>query len=165
MEVCPPSYFDIGGADGDVGCVTNAVQRISTAHLPLKFQASHFTPRKPACKLTMLKRRKGPTSLSFCCWQTCACILRCYFSAICSIVVELSFSVFCISQAGAIPALLLQISESFDMPSSQQGMLGGVAYLSLGLGSPIVAFCKFRITFACHVLFNELCGSALEVQK
>jgi MFS family permease len=43
-------------------------------------------------------------------------------------------------EAGAIPAMLLQISEAFDMSSGLQGVLGGIAYLSLGFGSPFAGY-------------------------
>eukprot|EP00602_Paraphysomonas_sp_CaronLab_P006006 CAMPEP_0185035524 /NCGR_PEP_ID=MMETSP1103-20130426/27058_1 /TAXON_ID=36769 /ORGANISM="Paraphysomonas bandaiensis, Strain Caron Lab Isolate" /LENGTH=547 /DNA_ID=CAMNT_0027572645 /DNA_START=221 /DNA_END=1861 /DNA_ORIENTATION=+ len=43
-------------------------------------------------------------------------------------------------EAGAIPAMLIQIAESFDMLSGQQGLLGGIAYLSLGFGSPFAGY-------------------------
>ncbi len=39
-------------------------------------------------------------------------------------------------EAGAVPALLIQLSESFEMGPGKQGLLGGVVYLSLGLGGP-----------------------------
>jgi len=35
-------------------------------------------------------------------------------------------------EAGAVPAMLLQIANSFGMSSGQQGLLGGVVYFSLG---------------------------------
>jgi MFS family permease len=43
-------------------------------------------------------------------------------------------------EAGAIPAMLIQISEAFDMSAGLQGILGGIAYLSLGFGSPFAGF-------------------------
>ena len=43
-------------------------------------------------------------------------------------------------EAGAVPAMLLQISEAFGMTPSYQGLLGGIPYLSLGLGSPIAGY-------------------------
>lgn len=54
-----------------------------------------------------------------------------------------SFNILCIGlylEAGALPAMLIQISNSFGMPSGQQGLLGGISYLSLGFGSPIAGF-------------------------
>lgn len=36
-------------------------------------------------------------------------------------------------EAGAVPAMLLQISKAFHMSSGQQGLLGGIVYLSLGV--------------------------------
>lgn len=39
-------------------------------------------------------------------------------------------------EAGAVPALLLQLSTSFHMSPGQQGLLGGVVYLSLSIGGP-----------------------------
>lgn len=43
-------------------------------------------------------------------------------------------------EAGAVPALLLDLSNSFNMNSGQQGLLGGVVYLSLSLGSPFAGY-------------------------
>lgn len=43
-------------------------------------------------------------------------------------------------EAGAVPALLLVISESFNMNAGQQGLLGGVVYLSLGSGGPFAGY-------------------------
>lgn len=43
-------------------------------------------------------------------------------------------------EAGAVPALLLQLSNAFGMNSGQQGLLGGVVYLSLSLGGPIAGY-------------------------
>jgi len=37
-------------------------------------------------------------------------------------------------EAGAVPALLIQLAQSFNMSAWQQGLLGGVVYLSLGVG-------------------------------
>ena len=39
-------------------------------------------------------------------------------------------------EAGAVPALLLELSTSFHMSPGQQGLLGGVVYLSLSIGGP-----------------------------
>jgi MFS family permease len=43
-------------------------------------------------------------------------------------------------EAGAVPALLLSLSESFGMTPGQQGLLGGVVYLSLGVGGPFAGY-------------------------
>ena len=43
-------------------------------------------------------------------------------------------------EAGAVPALLLKLSDSFEMNSGQQGLLGGVVYLSLSLGGPFAGY-------------------------
>lgn len=43
-------------------------------------------------------------------------------------------------EAGAIPAMLIQISEAFNMSPGLQGVLGGIAYLSLGFGSPFAGY-------------------------
>ena len=43
-------------------------------------------------------------------------------------------------EAGAVPALLLQLSESFHMGAAKQGLLGGVVYLSLSLGGPFAGY-------------------------
>jgi MFS family permease len=43
-------------------------------------------------------------------------------------------------EAGAVPALLLQLAKSFHMSAGQQGLLGGVVYLSLSLGGPFAGY-------------------------
>mmetsp|Transcript_26677 Transcript_26677/g.36745 ORF Transcript_26677/g.36745 Transcript_26677/m.36745 type:complete len:603 (-) Transcript_26677:908-2716(-) len=43
-------------------------------------------------------------------------------------------------EAGAVPALLLTLSQSFKMQPGQQGLLGAVVYLSLSLGGPLAGF-------------------------
>jgi MFS family permease len=43
-------------------------------------------------------------------------------------------------EAGAVPALLLQLSTAFHMSPGQQGLLGGVVYLSLSLGGPFAGY-------------------------
>lgn len=43
-------------------------------------------------------------------------------------------------EAGAVPALLVTIAESFEMDSGKQGLLGGVVYLSLGVGGPFAGY-------------------------
>ncbi|KAJ1437175.1 major facilitator superfamily domain-containing protein, partial [Ochromonadaceae sp. CCMP2298] len=43
-------------------------------------------------------------------------------------------------EAGAVPALLLDLSDSFNMGSGSQGLLGGVVYMSLSLGSPVAGY-------------------------
>ena len=43
-------------------------------------------------------------------------------------------------EAGAVPALLIQISRSFHMSTGQLGLLGGVVYLSLSLGGPFAGY-------------------------
>jgi MFS family permease len=43
-------------------------------------------------------------------------------------------------EAGAVPALLLPLSKAFKMTSGQQGLLGGIVYLSLGIGSPFAGY-------------------------
>jgi MFS family permease len=64
-------------------------------------------------------------------------------------------------EAGAIPAMLIQISESFNMSSATQGILGGIAYLSLGFGSPFAGYLmrhynhKTVLTYA--ITINSVC--------
>ena len=43
-------------------------------------------------------------------------------------------------EAGAVPALLLQLSRAFHMSSGQLGLLGGVVYLSLSIGGPFAGY-------------------------
>lgn len=61
-------------------------------------------------------------------------------------------------EAGAVPALLLQLSESFEMGSAQQGLLGGVVYLSIGVGGPFAGFLlrnfEHKTVISCAVAMN-----------
>ncbi len=43
-------------------------------------------------------------------------------------------------EAGAVPALLVSLAQSFEMTAGEQGLLGGVVYLSLGFGSPFAGY-------------------------
>mmetsp|Transcript_25537 Transcript_25537/g.42813 ORF Transcript_25537/g.42813 Transcript_25537/m.42813 type:complete len:1106 (-) Transcript_25537:8-3325(-) len=43
-------------------------------------------------------------------------------------------------EAGAVPALLLELSDSFNMGSGSQGLLGGIVYVSLSVGSPVAGY-------------------------
>lgn len=43
-------------------------------------------------------------------------------------------------EAGAVPALLLDISKSFAMSAGQLGLLGGIVYVSLSVGGPIAGY-------------------------
>ena len=43
-------------------------------------------------------------------------------------------------ESGVVPALLLQLTSSFHMRAGEQGLLGGIVFLSLSLGSPIAGF-------------------------
>jgi len=43
-------------------------------------------------------------------------------------------------EAGAVPALLLRLATAFDMSSGQQGLLGGIVYLSLSFGGPVAGY-------------------------
>ena len=43
-------------------------------------------------------------------------------------------------EAGAVPALLLQLASSFKMSTGQQGLLGGIVYLSLSAGGPFAGY-------------------------
>lgn len=61
-------------------------------------------------------------------------------------------------EAGALPALLLSIANSFGLNSAQQGFLGGVVYLSLGTGGPFAGYLlrKFdhKTVIVCAVAAN-----------
>lgn len=67
-------------------------------------------------------------------------------------------------EAGAVPALLLSLSNSFEMNSGQQGLLGGVVYLSLGIGGPIAGYLLHMnnhktivvTSVACNMIFTLL---------
>lgn len=67
-------------------------------------------------------------------------------------------------EAGAVPALLLSLAQSFEMTPGQQGLLGGVVYLSLGFGGPFAGYVlrhhnhKFimAIAFSANMLFALL---------
>ncbi len=41
---------------------------------------------------------------------------------------------------GSVPALLVPIAQSFNMSYAAQGLLGGIVYLSLGLGGPVAGY-------------------------
>ena len=43
-------------------------------------------------------------------------------------------------ESGVVPCLLLQLTSAFHMRPGQQGLLGGVVYLSLSLGSPLAGW-------------------------
>jgi MFS family permease len=43
-------------------------------------------------------------------------------------------------EAGAVPAVLLQIGLAFSMNSGQQGLLGGIVYLALSIGGPFAGY-------------------------
>ena len=43
-------------------------------------------------------------------------------------------------EAGAVPALLLQLARTFHMSSAALGLLGGVVYLSLSIGGPFAGY-------------------------
>jgi MFS family permease len=61
-------------------------------------------------------------------------------------------------EAGAVPALLIQLSESFHMGPAQQGLLGGVVYLSLSLGGPFAGYLlksfNHKAVISCAVAAN-----------
>lgn len=61
-------------------------------------------------------------------------------------------------EAGAVPALLLQLSESFQMGPAKQGLLGGVVYLSLSLGGPFAGYLlrrfEHKTVISCAVAAN-----------
>lgn len=63
-------------------------------------------------------------------------------------------------EAGAVPALLVTIAESFDMDSGQQGLLGGVVYLSLGVGGPFAGYLlkkyEHKLVVGGAVIFNMI---------
>ena len=63
-------------------------------------------------------------------------------------------------EAGAVPALLLQLSISFNMGSAKQGLLGGVVYLSLSLGGPVAGYLlrnfEHKTVISCAVAANML---------
>lgn len=43
-------------------------------------------------------------------------------------------------ETGSVPALLIPITQSFDMSYAAQGILGGIVYFSLGFGGPMAGF-------------------------
>ena len=43
-------------------------------------------------------------------------------------------------EAGAVPALLLQLTYSFHMTAGEIGLLGGIVYLSLSIGGPLAGY-------------------------
>ena len=46
-------------------------------------------------------------------------------------------------EAGAVPAMLVRLSETFHMSKGQQGLLGGVVYLAISVGGPFAGY-SFR---------------------
>ncbi len=63
-------------------------------------------------------------------------------------------------EAGAIPALLLELSQSFEMSSLQQGLLGGVVYLSLGVGGSFAGY-LLRTYNHKHVFIGAIVGNMI----
>lgn len=63
-------------------------------------------------------------------------------------------------EAGAVPALLIRVAEAFHMPSGQQGLLGGIVYLSLALGGPFAGYllktCNPKTVICVTVCINNL---------
>ena len=43
-------------------------------------------------------------------------------------------------ETGAVPAMLVLLTQSFGMTYVEQGVLGGVVYLSLGIGGPVAGY-------------------------
>lgn len=43
-------------------------------------------------------------------------------------------------ETGAVPVLLVQLTQSFGMTYIEQGVLGGIVYLSLGIGGPVAGY-------------------------
>lgn len=39
-------------------------------------------------------------------------------------------------EAGAVPAMLISLADTFDMSTGQQGLLGGIVFLSIAVGGP-----------------------------
>lgn len=62
-------------------------------------------------------------------------------------------------EAGAVPAMLLQISSAFNMPAAIQGLLGGMPYLSLGIGSPFAGYLMK------HYNHQHVIGAALAINN
>lgn len=64
-------------------------------------------------------------------------------------------------EAGAVPALLVTIADSFQMDAGQQGLLGGVVYLSLGVGGPCAGYLlknfPHKLVVVGAVISNMLC--------
>eukprot|EP01041_Mallomonas_annulata_P002576 gene2576-5027_t len=62
-------------------------------------------------------------------------------------------------EAGAVPALLLEIANSFGMTSGQQGLLGGIVYLSLGFAG---TFCGYLLR---HYDHRTVIGSSIGINN
>ena len=64
-------------------------------------------------------------------------------------------------EAGAVPALLVQLSDSFSMDFITQGLLGGVVYLSLSAACPIAGllFRKYdaQMVLGIAMTLNNIC--------
>eukprot|EP00943_MAST-04B_sp_MAST-4B-sp1_P009720 g9720.t1 len=59
------------------------------------------------------------------------------------------------AEAGAVPALLPNLTESFDLSYSMQGFLGGIVYIGISIGAPL-ASSFFQTTEAKNVLMAAL---------
>lgn len=63
-------------------------------------------------------------------------------------------------EAGAVPALLLSLSDDFDMGHGQQGLLGGIVYIALSFGGPFAGYLlrsyDHRRVIGTAVLMNNL---------
>lgn len=70
--------------------------------------------------------------------------------------------VFVYLEAGAVPALLGQFTETFDLNPQTQGLLGAVVYISISLASPLCAY-LFRHYSARLILGLSLVVNALSV--
>lgn len=62
-------------------------------------------------------------------------------------------------EAGAVPALLLNLSSDFQMDHFEQGLLGGMVYVALSCGGPIGGYllrhCDHRNVVGSAVLLNN----------
>lgn len=62
-------------------------------------------------------------------------------------------------EAGAVPALLLNLSDDFSMGHFEQGLLGGIVYIALSCGGPFAGWllrrCDHRTVVGTAVILNN----------
>ncbi|KDO27812.1 hypothetical protein SPRG_07410 [Saprolegnia parasitica CBS 223.65] len=69
--------------------------------------------------------------------------------------------IFVYLEAGAVPALLVQFTETFELTPQDQGLLGAIVYIALSLGSPLSGylFRRFspKVVLGFSLVLNNAC--------